>query len=947
MKECGFNMSRKLPFEVIHTSGSDDEHPGKELEVQGPASKGWQSARFCVYPQEIILSLNVLCKVVKLQILSHQYNITSKVEFYIANPGLKGSSSLNGLNFQRLGYVLLSENEATNFQARELKSVHLNAEGQFLKLVIHKNFVNKMNLYNQVSIVAINVIGHPLAKEQDDNSNYFHRTDDVINSYIGRDPSNNSSVKQRHEGGGKYISPLDDLAFDMYTDPETAQLIRKLETKKVQAVSEERFDYANKLKLAMADLYKVGEKLGKYEIEKRRAVEMEDFELAKAKKLASDEYRLFVYKQLNVFDLLELKQNSKYEKVLEQKKTEKFLVEISTPTITPPLTPHKSNPAVAVSPSHTPAQDKLPPVSLSPSLMTQKPVIVNNDERPLPALKGKTAELIEEPVEENTVNENMADTELPTLSEKEEREASVIIDTFGMIVARKLFSKSWKHRQESISSFSTELSSPSKVSSENSPSRVSRAVVAALRKGMNDQVFVVLQDSVELLKKLLTEYIPENNLSKTELTRTIEKLFPLILKRTGDVAPRSRNMMFETAVDIARSQEVKSLGIVPKVVCEPIKSKKQAPWRAMKSQVEMIKLLIPELGVGDENGFNIDEVMDILVKGIEHANGTVRDASLECIMDIYKIKGDVVKKYFPPDDATSRKNPLYVKLFDGFDKADGKLTAAERKAAAAKEKEDLEKNKANEVKALQEQLEQLRGIAQQQVSAVAQQGSSAAGTKTPQENMREKQRKKSEARSIKERSVSFEPNSDGKVANIEKPVERLCIFCGEQNDAFSDENLDIHYWKSCPMLKRCDSCNEVVEISELDQHLISECANKVDFTTCKVCAVVITKSEEVEHLKGQQCAQNSKQKFVCRCPLCKTVVDAGDENWKAHLIENCQMNSERLQKANDIVKKPPAKKSGKVSSGQSKSVGRGGGKQTPRGQGKGKSKIPTISQSKK
>lgn len=33
-----------------------------------------------------------------------------------------------------------------------------------------------------------------------------------------------------------YISPLDDLAFDMYQDPEIAQIIRRLEKKKQEAV---------------------------------------------------------------------------------------------------------------------------------------------------------------------------------------------------------------------------------------------------------------------------------------------------------------------------------------------------------------------------------------------------------------------------------------------------------------------------------------------------------------------------------------------------------------------------------------------------------------------------------------------------------------------------------------------------------------------------------------
>ena len=56
----------------------------------------------------------------------------------------------------------LSDNEKTGFKARELKSVHVDAIGVYLKLVIHKNHINKHNLYNQVGIIAVNVIGDGL-----------------------------------------------------------------------------------------------------------------------------------------------------------------------------------------------------------------------------------------------------------------------------------------------------------------------------------------------------------------------------------------------------------------------------------------------------------------------------------------------------------------------------------------------------------------------------------------------------------------------------------------------------------------------------------------------------------------------------------------------------------------------------------------------------------------
>jgi len=52
--------------------------------------------------------------------------------------------------FNTLGHVSFSDNSATNFSSRELKNVHVDAVGRFLKLRFEKNYVNKLNLFNQV-----------------------------------------------------------------------------------------------------------------------------------------------------------------------------------------------------------------------------------------------------------------------------------------------------------------------------------------------------------------------------------------------------------------------------------------------------------------------------------------------------------------------------------------------------------------------------------------------------------------------------------------------------------------------------------------------------------------------------------------------------------------------------------------------------------------------------
>lgn len=50
----------------------------------------------------------------------------------------------------------------------------------------------------------------------------------------------------------------------------------------------------------------VGEKLGKLEVEKRQAVEGEDYDKAKLKKIQMEEYRLQMYKELDIPELLKV-----------------------------------------------------------------------------------------------------------------------------------------------------------------------------------------------------------------------------------------------------------------------------------------------------------------------------------------------------------------------------------------------------------------------------------------------------------------------------------------------------------------------------------------------------------------------------------------------------------------------------------------------------------------
>lgn len=884
-------MPSKVTFQVVYSSSSDDNHHVKELELHSPTTKGWQSTRFCLYPQELVLLLKEPTRVRKLQILSHQFMISSKVEVLISRVHNGHSPSLLTSKFKRLGYVALSNNESTDFKARELKSIHLDAEGNFVKLILHKNHVNKYNIYNQVGLVAVNVIGDRLDVPYDlQDPDSLKSVDSLVQGYV-----TNSSMQGPIWGKinkPDFISRTDDLAFDMYQDPETAALIRKLDDKKREAVQLERYDYAKKLTAVISDLYKVGEKLGRYEVEKKKAVEVEDYDLAMEKKRKSEEFRLYVYKQLDIQELLELNGRHSHEH---------RPINITPPPLPPIVTDHSREPP----PPHHFEEDARPTPPLAPIRLGHlpredtPPVIIPKrddvaDDRPLPTLNNKRPP--ESEVEVESPKETALNSDGPEpLKENDLRTASLIIEVFGEDLVQHAYSKQWKHRQAALENVEKEMTADTpELTADKDARAVVKATCQLIQKGIKDQVFSVFNASLEVLRSLVKTYIPRNKIVKSEISHVADKVTPLLLTKSGEMAARSRDAATAMVMELAVHKDIRPLGVIPDYATRPFKGKQQIAARMYKSRLEIVEKLLGILELdSDKNGsLSTENIMRVVLPALEHTSGEVRDSASRLVLELYKMVKDTVRDFLPPDQPATRKNPLYRNLFDGFDKIDGKPTEAERRTQAKAVAANSEKAKQAEIAALQAQLQALRDMA----------GDSAKGPNS-------------------------KPEKDEPV-----DVDRMCIFCGEKNEAFTEEMLDMHYWKSCPMLKRCDYCAQVIEISGVSEHLLTECDSSDKFAQCPRCKEAVLKADLEDHFNEKSCQQGSKGP---RCVLCNETLEQGDEAWSKHLKDECAPNKARLQQ--QIASKAPSQaslRSSRVRGGKTTPIGRGAGKaQSRRGVG--------------
>ncbi|KAL1115042.1 hypothetical protein AAG570_007073 [Ranatra chinensis] len=187
--------------------------------------------------------------------------------------------------------------------------------------------------------------------------------------------------------------------------------------------------------------------------------------------------------------------------------------------------------------------------------------------------------------------------------------------------------------------------------------------------------------------------------------------------------------------------------------------------------------------------------------GLHHPAEPVRKVAERVLVQVYRVNPRLVRKQLPPDDDITRRNLLYRHLMTEFDKID-----LERK---------------------QEVCDRGKLVRSGSIS------SSQPSSRAPEAL-----------------HISFYSCSRGTYV-MTTPlvlVRRQCIFCLRTSDSFTEEGLNIHYWKYCPMLTRCIHCQEVVEVSGLASHLVADCDLRHVYSRCHNCGDAVETDLSERHL---------------------------------------------------------------------------------------------------
>ena len=72
-------MPVRVEYRLVEISSEEETNPGLQLVEVGPQARGWLAAKYCIFPQSVVLALNTRTTLEKIQIMGHPWAVTSKV----------------------------------------------------------------------------------------------------------------------------------------------------------------------------------------------------------------------------------------------------------------------------------------------------------------------------------------------------------------------------------------------------------------------------------------------------------------------------------------------------------------------------------------------------------------------------------------------------------------------------------------------------------------------------------------------------------------------------------------------------------------------------------------------------------------------------------------------------------------------------------------------------
>ncbi|KAG2208360.1 hypothetical protein INT46_003684 [Mucor plumbeus] len=862
-----------IPFEIAHCSSFDQDYKPESLAepfeggIQSISHRGWQTQKHPEYPQDLILRLNSgLNRIHKVEILSHHYKIASQIELYVGITKEQEQDAMY-IQFTRLGFVNLDNNN--RFQDRELKSIKIQADCEYIRLVMKGCHGNRLNIHKQVGLLAINILGCPLQQ---------NAVTSVHSPLSTKYPHNNiaSQLQQLNEEDEEEEEE-EERSLQIHNtnaDFDLEHWVQVIQNAEEDAAQDEDYKEAKLYKELGDRLTGLWRFLVNLENDKQQAVVTKDYDEADKIKADMTQVRQTaesLLKQSGIqitgdgdilpFDTINY--NSDLEQEYSEEEDNDDLQENTIPDIKSASIEKESKLASAATTNTNPNDELLAEaianwtsfdalsidntdlVTNSPSLLSARIPITDTKIEEEEEEEESVVIAMQEPVDPETIPEPLTEDDIES--------CELAIEQFGENLVANIMSVKVKCRQNGLNQL-TQLITSVQLENPLKTKKFIHASILMVQEAIMDSRESIFNQAIQSWKHV--QGITNQNMSKNDqqLYTWMEKFFSRVLMRTSDNNPGIKLNATKTILDlIEQYSSLVALCLGERI----IRNMKDAKARLDLVTIITKKSLIPHQWNSDTSAYR-KSLMTFIVSYLnKHPHADVRKSAWELLI--------LVAQYQQQRGGADYKNMCIY-----LDNDTIKLLEQELKKLDNKKK-----------------IETSTSTSIQKALAKKSNGSGDTTTNIKKTGTKIDKRNTSGTATSKKTKSTRQQQQLTIVEEDEKT--NVCIFCDEVNDNFNEDTLISHYYNQCPVLTNCPMCQIILEVSTLKDHLKTDCEKKHLVKQCTQCQQSIPVEQWKKHTLKKICTETAANQS--RCPFCQLDMTRFSETqWKSHLINKCIKN---------------------------------------------------------
>ena len=849
----------KLNFRIIESTTEDLEYPLKELK-KGLKGKGWQSSRFSQFPQEIYVQFSQPVMIKRIDIITHEKNIPSRIKFFSYCPKNNDEivKNYHQVNYNYIGFIKMDTNERFNYRTRESRKVFINSKSLFLKIQMDKNYINQYNIFNQVGIMNIDFVGYYLPL------------------LAGRKINNDLILKNSLRMNNIKDEDLENICGDK---------LDKLKELIKMNIKTENYEECKQLKTKMDKIRQYGKKIYDLESQKKIAVNNEDFDKAMELRDLVDKMKT------NLKNLENRTDNTKFNNGDIIDIDNQFIANNNLNNIS--LVPKQNNNTLndsgiinesiddnlmsqfEQSNSNNNNVNKLNTINLNNKNRT-KENFLNHDEMVVPAVLKR----INNESENNQDEYGSVDKgELEPINPKLLKDFNLIAHIIKEEGMRKIFSKQILWKEEGLNILIDNLKNILKYKDEEEPNIINLIITQIMKLSMilieEKHPFIVIK-TLEALKKLF-EFLKENNTKLNIESNITDSILFKIKQKLGDANSKVRakavslycfmltlnfcdynNLISELLEDELKHYDIKYMPKPNNIIL----GKLDIFISVFNNFSDALKEKRTKIDT-----FPTNLVIDYLIMNVSHNKSEIRKKARLAISqfirffsvkrykkkiekieekELIKLVSEIpeLREYFPklysPSSGDLSNSGIELNIGTRRRGSKSNLRNNNLYNYGENDKKNVSKNK-NNIK------------------------SKSLKTLDENEESNHDNKKKNE-----KEIENNEKNEINEKKNIKKNNSNLNDFCDYCQSRLKNGEIMANHWiTNCKMFTQCEKCFMNLEVQKLNGHRGKECKFKEDFKLCKICNEYFLKEEFDKHSK-EKCSL--KRGFI-KCPLCHKDVD--------------------------------------------------------------------------